>query len=149
MRYGSGLLWFLGFFRALEISERLAGNTLPLVDRARSGASGPILGREFDSPEVRTRRKKFDADAGAFFGRIAQVDDAAILFFFRGRIYEHQLPTNFELGLQVKKAAVGIDYDGLAGFLKFFSQQVSAGGANGNAGEDARTATLAAFGFCL
>ena len=86
---------------------------------------------------MRAGREKFDADAGAFFGCVAEIDDAAILFFFRGGIDEHQLRADFELSLQVKEAAMGINDDGLAGFLKFLSQQVSAGGANSNAGEDA------------
>ena len=68
---------------------------------------------------MRAGRKKFDADARAFFRCVAEVDDAAILFFFRARVDQHQFRAHFELGLQVKKAAVGIDDDGLAGFLKF------------------------------
>jgi hypothetical protein len=149
MRYGSGLLRFLGFFRAREIGREARGNTLPLVNRAGSGAGRPILRREFDSPEVRAGREKFDSDAGTFFGCVAEVDDAAILFFFRAGINQHQLRAHFEFGLQVKETAMSIDDDGLAGFLKFLSQQVSAGGAHRNAGEDARTASLAALGFCL
>ena len=52
---------------------------------------GPILLREFDAPEMRAGREKLHAHARALFGSVAQVDDAALLFFFGRGIDEHQI----------------------------------------------------------
>lgn len=118
-----------------------------LCNRTRGGASGPVLRSEFDAPEMRAGRKEFHADASAFFGRVAEIYDAAILLFFGAGVDENQFGADLKLRLEVEKTAVSVDDDGLAIFLEFLAQEIFPGGAHGNASKNARAAALAALGF--
>ena len=82
-------------------------------------AGRPVLRSKINTPEMRARRKKFDADAGPFFGSVAKVNDSAFLLFLCYRINQQQVCAKRELLLKVKQASVSIDHDRLAVLAKF------------------------------
>src|ERR1700728_556579 len=105
---------------------------------------GPILLREFDAPEMRAGAEKLYADTRATLGRVAEIDHAALLLFFRGGIDEHQIRAELELLVQIEQAAVRVDHDGLALGAELLAQNVLALRLHGDAREDAGAATFAA-----
>ena len=102
----------------------------------------PILLRKFDAPKMGTWAEKLDADASALFRRIAEVDDAAFLFLFGGRIDEEQFRAKLERLVQIEQTAMSVDYDRLAPGTKFAALDVLSGRVNGNAREDAGAAAF-------
>ena len=104
--------------------------------RTRHGSTRPVLRREFDAPEVRARREKFNSHACALFRGIAQVDHAAFLLFFGDGVDKHHFRANLKLFLQVEEASVGVNHDRLAIFAKFLSQDVPTRRAYGNSREN-------------
>jgi hypothetical protein len=80
---------------------------------------GPILRGEIDTPEMRAGGKEFNTDTCALFGSVAQIDDAAFLFFFGDGIDEHDFGAERERFLQIKQAAVRVNHDGLAVLAEF------------------------------
>src|ERR1700734_2179559 len=50
-----------------------------LVRGTGAGRRRPILRREIDTPEMRTRRQKFDTHARALIGKLSEVHHAALL----------------------------------------------------------------------
>ena len=88
--------------------------------------------------------KEFDADARAFFRRIAQIDDTAFLLLFCRRIRDYEFRPEFESCLEIEEATVRIDDDRLAAFAELAAFGVFPGRAHGNAREDAGTAPLVA-----
>ena len=117
------------------------------MDWAGGGANGPILRGEFNAPEMRAWGKKFHAHASAFFGCVAEIDDAAILFFFGGGIDEDHIRAELQLLLKIEEAAMRVDDDRLAAFPEFFSEHVLSGRANRDTGEYPGTAALAVLRF--
>lgn len=111
-----------------------------LAGGAGWGAAGPVLGSELDAPEVRGGGEEFDADASALFGGVAEVDDAALLLFLGDGIDEDEVGAHFEILVDIKKGAMGVDDDGLAVFVEFLATVIAAGDAHGYAGEDTRAA---------
>ena len=104
--------------------------------RARDSSTWPIQWREIDAPEVRAGREKFYSHARALFGGIAQVNDTALLLFFRDGVDEHHFRAHLKLFLEVEEASVGVNHDRLAIFAKFLSQDVPARRAYGNSSEN-------------
>ena len=102
---------------------------------------GPILRGEIDTPEMRAGGKEFNTDTCALFGSVAQIDDAAFLFFFGDGIDEHDFGAERERFLQIKQAAMRVDDDGLAVLAEFFAIAIFGHSAHGDAREDAGTAT--------
>lgn len=102
----------------------------------------PIVLREFDAPKMRARAQELDTDAGAFFGGVAKVDDAAFLLFFGCGIDENQFGAKLERLVQVKQAAVRINHDGLAFRAEFPAFDVLARRVNRDSREDAGTAAF-------
>lgn len=100
----------------------------------------PILLREFDAPEMRAGAQELDADACAFIGSVPQIDDAALLLFLGDGIDQDEVGAHFEILVDIKKGAMGVDDDGLAVFVEFLATVIAAGDAHGYAGEDARAA---------
>jgi hypothetical protein len=115
------------------------------MDRARGSPHGPVLGGEFNSPEMRAWREKFDAYACAFFRGIAKIDDAALLLFLGGWVDENYFRADLKLFLEIEQAAMRVNHDRLAIFPEFLSEDVLSRCAHGNAGEDPRASALAAL----
>ena len=102
----------------------------------------PIVLSKFDAPEMRARAEEFDADASAFFRGVAEVDDAAFLFFFSRRIDENQFRAKLERFVQVEQTAVSVDNDRLALGAEFPPFDVLPRRVDRNARKDAGAAPL-------
>ena len=92
---------------------------------------------ELNSPEMRRRRQKFKSYSLPLVGSVAKIHDAALLFFVAGRICHLQLRAHFHRFVQIEKAAVRVDYDGLASLAEFVAVAVQAANLYRNACEDA------------
>jgi hypothetical protein len=88
---------------------------------------------------MRARRKEFDADTCALFGRVTKINYSAFLFFFGDWIDQHDFGAERESFLQIEQAAMRINDDGLAVLAEFLAIAVFGHGAHGNSREDART----------
>jgi len=55
----------------------------------------PVIRREFDAPEPRARREKFNSNTHALVRRIAQGDNSTCLLFFGGKIGEDNIGADF------------------------------------------------------
>jgi hypothetical protein len=115
-----------------------------LVRWVSRGPRGPILRSEINTPEMRARGKELNANPCAFFGQIANINDATFLLFFGDGIDQHHIRAEFERFLQVEQAAMSIDHDGLAVLAKFPAVGILARGADRDSREYARTASLIA-----
>ena len=76
---------------------------------------------EFEAPKVGGRGEEFDADALAAIVGFTKIDDAAFLLFLRFRVGQHNHFAVIDFVLELEKAAVGVDDDGLANFLELAS----------------------------
>jgi len=76
---------------------------------------------QFQAPEVRRRRQKFNSHPLASLHWIAQINHSAFLFFLRLRISQNEHYAVVHLMLQHEKAAVGIDDHGFAELSELFS----------------------------
>jgi len=92
---------------------------------------------------MRAWAEKLDADARAFFGGVAQINDAAFLLFLCGGVDENEFGAEFERLIQIKQAAVSVDHDRLALRAEFPAFQVLPLCLHGDPCEDAGTAPLA------
>ena len=68
----------------------------------------PVVRREFDAPETRARREKFDSDTHALVRRIAQGDNSTCLLFFGGKIGEDNIGSDFHRLAQEKQTAMRV-----------------------------------------
>src|SRR5215470_7671286 len=70
----------------------MSGKHLPGPGKLRGILIGePVVRREFDTPETRARREKFNSDTHALVRRIAQRDHSTYLFFFGDKIGEDNI----------------------------------------------------------
>ena len=115
---------------------------LRLVWRVGRRDRMPILLREFDAPKMRTRAEKFHADACALFGGVAEIDDAALLFFFSSGINENEFGAELERFIEIQQAPVGVDYDRLALGAEFSAFDVLSRRVDRYPREDAGAAAL-------
>jgi hypothetical protein len=120
------------------------GKKRALVDGAGGLARGPVLRGKLDTPEMRTGGKELEADAGAFVGSVAQIDDAAVLLFFGNRVDEDDFGADSDRLLQVNKATVGVDDDRLCVFAEFAAVHILAASADGDARKDPGAAAFLA-----
>jgi hypothetical protein len=90
-----------------------------LILLKRAGLSGHPIGLlQFDAPEMGSRGDKFDANALALLGIVAEIDHSAFLLFLRGGIGEYEQRSHFQVLLGVEQSAMGIDNDRFAGMLE-------------------------------
>ena len=75
---------------------------------------------------MRRGRQKFQSYPLPFVGSVAKVYHAALLFFVAGRIGHLQLRAHFHRFVQIEKAAVRVDHDGLASLAEFVPVAVHA-----------------------
>lgn len=92
---------------------------------------------ELNSPEMRRGRQKFQAYSLPLVRSVAKIYHAALLFFVAGRIGHLQLSAHFHRFIQIEKAAVRVDHDGLASFSEFVPVAVHAADLYWDAREDA------------
>jgi hypothetical protein len=92
---------------------------------------------------VRAGRKELDADAGASFGGVAQIDHTAFLLFIGYGIYEDEFRAQPKRLLKVDQATVSVDDDCLAIFPKLVPLDVSARRPDGDPREDSGAAPFA------
>jgi hypothetical protein len=107
---------------------------------------GPVCLRKFDAPEVWAGGQEFHTYAGPFIGGIAQIHDAAFLFFLGNGIDEDKFRTQFERFLQVKQATVGVDHNRMAALPEFPPVGAFSTRAHGDPRKHPRTSAL---GACL
>lgn len=100
----------------------------------------PIVLREFHAPKARAGRKKFHADARAFVGGFANVNDAAVLLFFGRRIHQDDLRADGHVFTQIEQTSVRVDDHGLAILFEFAALAVFPLREDGNAREYAGAA---------
>ena len=67
---------------------------------------------------MRRRRQEFNADALAFVRGLAEKNNTGFLLFLREGIGDDEDGVHGERLVQVDQAAVGVDYDGFAGFTE-------------------------------
>ena len=106
-----------------------------------SGRRGPIGRNEIDTPEMRSGREKFNANALAFLGCIAEEHDSAFLLFLREWIGENDHAVHSERLIEVHQTAVGVDDDRLAGFAETAVVGVFSRDNHAHAHEDSGTAS--------
>jgi hypothetical protein len=111
-----------------------------MIGTARDG--DPVGLGELDAPEVRRGRQEFEADALTFAGIVAQVDDAALLLFLSGRIRKRQNAAHLEGLVEIDKAAVSVDNDGLADGAEALGIAILAGHNDADTAEDSRAASF-------
>jgi len=95
---------------------------------------------EFEAPEARSGGEKFDADALAAIAGFTEINDAAFLLFVSFGVGEDNHFAVVDLMLEHEQAAVGVDDDGLANFLKFLAIVSAARGLHAHLVEDASAA---------
>jgi len=71
----------------------------------------PVVRREFDAPETRARREKFNSDTHALVRRIAQGDNSTCLLFFGDKIGEDNIGADFHRLVQEKQTAMRVYHD--------------------------------------
>lgn len=114
------------------------------VHWSRRWRRGPVLLGKLDTPEMRARREKFDTHASSSFGRVAQINYPAFLFFLGAGINKDQFGSQFQFMLQINQSPMSVDDDRLAIFAKFAPVNRSSLRANGNAGKNPGAAALRA-----
>lgn len=109
----------------------------------RTSRDGDPVGLgELDAPEVWSGRQKFEAYTLAFAGIVAQVDDAALLFFLGGRIRDRQDAAHFERLIEIDESAMRVDDDGFADGAETLGVAILAGHNDADATKDSRTAAF-------
>jgi hypothetical protein len=102
------------------------------------GASGRAF--EFNAPEVRRGRKKFDANALAAIAGLTQKNDTTFQFFLRSRVLQNQHFAIFYFVFEQQKAAVRVDHDGFASLAELLAVVILSGRLYRHAAEDAGAA---------
>jgi hypothetical protein len=96
---------------------------------------------EIDPPETRGRRQKLDSNTLATFARIALINHAAFLFFVGNGIYKYEQFAIIDFMFKEQQAALGVNHDSLAGFLKLAPVVSSSMSLKAHLEEDATAAT--------
>ena len=86
----------------------------------------PVVRREFDAPEPRARREKFNSDTHALVRRIAQGDNSTCLLFFGGKIGEDNIGADFHRLVQEKQTAMRVYHDRFGVLAEFLAVGVLA-----------------------
>jgi len=83
---------------------------------------------KINAPEVWCRRQKFHPDANTLRSAFPGEHDAALQFFLRLRIHQHQHFVVIHLMPQHQQAAVGVHYQSFADLAKLLSRVAAAQG---------------------
>src|SRR5215831_7951757 len=102
----------------------------------------PGVRREFDAPETRTRREKFNSDTHALIRRIAQGDNSAYLLFFGDKIGEDNLGADFHRLVQAKQTPMRVYHDRFGVLAEVLAVGVLARSAHGYAYPQSQAAPL-------
>jgi len=102
----------------------------------------PVVRREFDAPETRARREKFNSDTPAFVRGIAQGDNSTCLLFFGGKIGEDNVGADFHWLVQEKQTAMRVYHDRFAVLAEVLAVGVLARSAHGYAYPESQAAPL-------
>ena len=116
------------------------GSVLPRGQSTHAGLVGLL---EIDAPEMRRGRQKFHADVLPFFRIVAEVSDAAFLFFLREGAGEYQDHIYLEWLCHMQHAAIGADDNGLRGFTETLPGLVLPGDCHTDVLEHARASPFA------
>ena len=103
----------------------------------------PIGLREFDTPESRRRGEKFDANALALVGIVAEIHNSAFLFILRERIGKDEDGSQFQILVEVKQSSMSVDHDRFADMAKVAALLIFACEQHPNTHEDPGTASFA------
>jgi hypothetical protein len=102
---------------------------------------------EIDSPEMRGGGKEFDAYACAAITGVAQVDDAAFLFFLSFGVDQDEHFAVIDFVAEVEQATVGADDQGFADFAKFAAFMIAAEGLQAHLVKDTLAAALRTLSY--
>src|SRR5262252_1744424 len=102
----------------------------------------PVVRREFDAPETRARREKFNSDTRALVRRIAQGDNSTYLFFFGDKIGEDNIGADFHRLVKAKQTAMRVYHDRFGVLAEVLAVGVLARSAHGYAHPHSQAAPL-------
>src|SRR5712692_792367 len=96
--------------------------------RGSGGRGGPVGRSELHAPEMRRRGEELDTDALSLLRGIAQIHDAALLFFLGEGVDQHDHRAVFDRLVQIEQPAVRIDDNRFASLAEFPAIEVLACG---------------------